>query len=202
MVIALFPIISVIINPIIRPIINPRNPYGGTQYKNIISNGNFANGTTGWSVSASGISVVSNVLSNTGIGSSTEAIAQTTTTTPAIVGDKIYIKGRARVTNADATSIRARIVGSTGGTVQYALNQANPVQNQWYSFSTVLTNPANATGFIKVQVMHTYADNATQNGKVMEVMEVMAFELTTEFGAGNEPDAARCETNIAPFIIW
>jgi len=174
----------------------------GIMFVNLINNGNFANGTTGWSVSASGMSVADNVLSNTGIGNSTEAIAYQTTTTPAIVGDKIYIKGRARVTNADAISIRARIVGSTGGTVQYALNQANPVQNQWYPFSAVLTNPANATGFIKVQVMHVYADNATQSGKVMEVMEVMAFELTTEFGAGNEPDAPWCDTNIAPFIIW
>jgi len=163
---------------------------------NLIANGNFANGTTGWDGGANAtISASNNVLSVTGNGTTAYIVGKQTTSIAVAPGNKMYVKGLARVTNSGCPNMYLEIDGSTGGD-ERSIARSNPVQNQWYPLSNVLTQAADFTGNLVLKPWHTYADAATANGKVMEIKEVITIDLTALFGAGKEPNKAWCDTNI------
>lgn len=146
---------------------------------NSVTNGDFSNGKTGWAGSNSTISGLDNTLLITGNG---------TASNPRVyqvdifdLSKKYHTKLKVRVTNANCLFLNI-YVGSDN--VVIATIQ-NPVQNQWYDISNVITS----LGIAKraIYISHEYADSATANGKVMEVQGVHAINLTTLFGAGNEP---------------
>lgn len=174
---------------------NHSNGINSFIYSNIVSNGNF-NGTTGWSASGASLSASSNILKATGSGSNSICGAQNTTSVEATTGKKIYIVCKARVTNSSSTTMHIRIDGSVSGSSS-VFAQASPVQNQWYTLSGVAAL-SGLNGNIQIVIRHGYADAATANGKVMEVQEVMAIDLTSLFGSGKEPSAADC-VNIFKF---
>jgi hypothetical protein len=153
---------------------------GGQSLNNSVTNGNFASGTTGWSVSGGTQSASSNTDVVTGDGSQSYARIITTTSIPCISGKKVYLRTSARVTNTSATSITFTIRGSSTPGTSQSITQSPPVQYQWYSKGTlsgVLTVPGDATGNIRVDVIQNYADAATANGKVMEVCDVICIDL-------------------------
>lgn len=171
---------------------------------NSVANGNFANGTTGWNAANSSITASNNTLSNTGNGGSANPYFKTSNTIIASVhGKKIYSKARVRVTNANCLSISFALrYGTTNfPTAAYGNPQINnPVQNQWYNISSIVALNSSDTGFSSdciVLTQHSYADSATANGKVMEVQQAMAVDLTAIFGSGNEPDIDWCDANIS-----
>jgi hypothetical protein len=154
---------------------------------NLVQNGDFSNGTTGWGTFASTLSVISNTLSVTALGTAT------TGRTGALlgsvsVGNKIYVKTRIRVTNALSTRISCNIKAGIGGSVLVtAENQINnPIINTWYETSFVFNINANALNST-LEFSQLYPDSATANGAVMEVQYVSAINLTQVFGVGNEP---------------
>lgn len=167
------------------------------SYSNFVSNGNFSNGTTGWITSGASVSATSNTLSITGTG--TDATPRASQNIGVVVASKkIFVRALMRVTNANCTSININITPDGTGSDINASSQASPVQNQWYILQGVITEGSNWTGNVLLRLRHNYADAATANGKVMEVKEVMAIDLTTLFGAGNEPTAAQCDS-LFPF---
>jgi hypothetical protein len=173
----------------------------GTTVTNIVSNGNFGDGTTGFVASGSVISAGSNTLSITGNGDDQYPQCRHTTTIPLALSKIVYIKFKARVTNASCQII-STLVTSTGGggNIQTSALQNNPVQNQWYTISGLSTIPVGFTpGNIKINLISQYADAATANGKVMEIQEVLTISLTDNFGAGNEPNITECD---AIFSNW
>ena len=154
---------------------------------NLVSNGDFSNGTTGWVASNSTPTVAANTLSVVGDGTATSPRVNQVVT--GAYGRKVYMRARVRVTNANATSIYFR----TGDGVIQSIQTA-PVMNQWYNMHILgnfLTN--------SIRIDHNYPDLATANGKVMEVQYVSAIDLTTTFGKGNEPTVEQMDAIMAKF---
>ena len=151
---------------------------------NLVTNGDFSNGTTGWSDLGSTLSVSSNKLIITGSGSSPIIRASQNNITPYVLGKKIYFRVKAKLTTS-ASQFMGIYMFATGMTTQaYAIV---PLVNTDYIMSTVLTATSGGSGNIGFQISYGYVDSATANGKVMEVQYVSAIDLTSIFGAGKEP---------------
>lgn len=167
------------------------NPVKKFDFSNAVTNGDFSNGTTGWAADSSTVSATNNVATITGNGAS--AYPQIGKTTSYAIGNKIYARYYARITTTyTGTAIIGLIIaGSTGGSTTKAVI-INPVVNQWYLISNVV-DTATFSGNVRVILYDNYPDAATANGKVMEVQEVMAIDLTSLFGAGKEPTISECD---------
>lgn len=160
-------------------------------WQNLITNGDFSNGTTGWSGYASVNTVGNNILANSPTGEETYGVALSTMANVNI-GNKCYVRLRARATSAFCNKIRNLVVDD-------ACFVDNPIQNEWYDFTFIRTATVVDNN---IALYHFYADAPTANGKVMEAKEVMVINLTAIFGAGNEPSKEWCDINIAPYIIY
>lgn len=142
----------------------------GNTERNIVANGNFVN-TTGLTAGNGTISVANNICTVTGNGTASSAYV-TQTANAKRVGQKVFKRVYARVTNSACTQLRFQV-----GAISEDI--ASPVQNQWYEIKNVNTMPNdNATMF--VNVYHTYADASTANGKVMEVKQEICIEMGTD----------------------
>ena len=69
--------------------------------------------------------------------------------------------------------------------------QSSPTENQWYELSGVYTALLDIVD-LRVRLRHEYADNATANGKILQCEYAFAINLTSIYGAGNEPTEADC----------
>jgi hypothetical protein len=153
---------------------------------NLVTNGDFSNGTTGWTA-AHGTAVASD---NTYIitGNGTQAYSYVTQLISApTVGRKYAITLRVRVTNSDCTTIKWRFGLSTYSTSEIIA----PTINEWYQKTYVFT--ADST-YDTIMLVDRYTDAAAANGKVMEVQYVSCVDLTAAFGAGNEPTQTEFES--------
>ena len=176
----------------------------GNTDTNIFREGNFSDASE-WLGANSTTAAVSNVLSVTGNGTSAVPRTYQTTNFAAIVGNKIYVRAKVRVTNANCSSIQIQIQGSTGGGAVTVVEQTSPVQNTWYPLTGVGILPSGTTGNIFVVIKHNYADAATANTKVMEIdgangNGVLGIDLTARLGAGNEPSAANAALRYPSFF--
>ena len=132
----------------------------GLSVTQSVINGDFSNGTTGWSGSdgTSTQSVVNNnTLKITGTG---------TTANPYIYSapfmnttDTYFIYAKVRVTNSSATYIRMGLSG--GGATKSIIS---PQQDVWYEIFWINTSSNGRISFLS-----NYADAATANGKVLEI---------------------------------
>lgn len=170
----------------------------GFPATNIISNGNFET-ATGWINYASPpFSVANNIMSVIGNGAAHNPMAYFSTATQSAVGKKVYLRYGARVTNNVCAKIIIEVDGVTAGTDQ-KVEFNTPSENTWQGLSAVFTQPSDVSGLIQVKIAHFYDDAATANGKVMEVKKAIAIDLTSTFGAGNEPTAAEMDAILACF---
>ncbi|MDF2596462.1 MAG: hypothetical protein K0R69_2803 [Clostridia bacterium] len=161
----------------------------GSTAVNSIKNGDFNNGTTYWGTISATLSVTNNVLSI--IGNGTGALVAVTYDARTLAnGYKEYHRAEARVTNAVSSRLRMRLYSGT-----LDADVLNPIQNQWYDLSTIVTGTAGtaAGAYYKTEFNSNYADAAAANGKGMEVKDVIAINLTALFGAGNEPTKEQCD---------
>lgn len=129
---------------------------------------------TGWTADKATLAVANNVASVTGNGTDAYANLYQSNTNVAVIGDKVYLRVRARVTNALCTSLQ---LSTTSFAQPVFIN--NPVANQWYDIYDVID--ATATNAI-LTIRANYADAATANGKVMQVEKPVKINLTTAFG--------------------
>lgn len=136
---------------------------------NLVSNGNFANGTTGWMATSATTNATQSVTNqvNTVTGSGTNATFWTLQALNAKPNQKLFIRAMVRVTDASCSKVLVQIYD--GSTSVEAKRQTTPVANQWYPLYGVLTATANATTSGNVSVMAFYADAATANGKQMQI---------------------------------
>lgn len=165
-------------------------------YANIITNGNFLD-TNGWTESNATISASENVLSITANGMSTAPLSSQEIVPTILANKKYYIACRAKVTSGSCSAIRIRCTATAGTAINVA-SVTTPTRDVIYALSGIMPI-TNQTGALRVQFPHYYADNATANGKVMQVQEAFAVDLTELFGAGNEPEVADCD-NIFKFV--
>ena len=142
---------------------------------NLIQNGNFANGTTGWNYNACTISAENNILSCLGTGASGNFSAYQQTALSSVVGRKTYIRATMRVTSIISRYIT--IYTYNGVTVKYTPAIQNPVPNQWYTISGVVTQTdvGNSDITLLIKTYDDYSDSTY--GKVMEIKEVMAIDM-------------------------
>ena len=159
---------------------------------NLVSNGNFKD-TSGWAGFNATVSVVNNnILNTTGDGTYKSVYtfnANNNSIYPYTggVGKKIWITARVRVTNAVCNSFVVYVSNKAANASPNLPYIFSPTQNVWCLIRGVLTLTFDDT--YKVYIRSDYADAATANGKVMQVKDVMMFDLTEYFGAGNEPTA-------------
>jgi hypothetical protein len=135
-------------------------------FNQAVVNGDFSNGTTGWANYAGGVATASNkVLSITGNGTFAIPGIRHLTNVDSILNGKHYIRAKVKVTNSLCTFIRLRLQSSASiGEITIS----NPVINTDYVIQGVFT-VASQTGKLQIELIHGYADNATANGKVMQV---------------------------------
>lgn len=139
---------------------------GGLSLVNSPENGDFSNGTTGWSPTFCSQSVVLNILQLTGDGSQPEFYTLQKPFTPAS-GDKLFYYAKQRVTNSDCTLLYIQAVEEGGGGDFTVDSQSNPVANTWYELYGIHT--MTTTNLTRIVLRNTYPDAATANGKVMDV---------------------------------
>lgn len=155
---------------------------------NLITNGDFSQGTTGWIPGSANLSVIGNTLSVAGNGGS--ATASASQIPSLLTGSKYYVKAKVRVTNSTCIAI---FVGTDiNGN---SLLIANPVINQWYVVSHIFARTTDTN----IRPRHVYADTSTANGKVMEVQYVEAIDLTATFGVGKEPTVEQMDEIMSRF---
>jgi hypothetical protein len=135
----------------------------------LVDNGDFSDGTTGWAPIRATGSVTNGIYSLVGDGSNASPYLRSDGTW---LGGKNYFNAKVRVTNSDCTVILIQIIdGATNPTI--IIN--TPTINTWYNISNVITVGA----FTQVRIQHTYADVTTANGKVMEIDYGYNFYIDT-----------------------
>lgn len=182
------------------------NSIDSFSYFNFVTNGNF-NGTMNWDAGTgtgtSTLSEASNILTISGTGAGSTPRASQTTSVKLIANKKILIRATLKVLNSTAIVVFLSFTDNTfttRGTYQGTRTVNNPTENTEYKFNAVLTV---ASGYDaidgRIYIAHQYSSAVNSTGKTMEVKEVLAIDLTSLYGAGNEPSAADCE-NIFRFV--
>ncbi|HPF83587.1 MAG TPA: hypothetical protein PLV83_05465 [Bacilli bacterium] len=133
---------------------------------NLVVNGDFSDGTTGWSSTYSILTNVNNNLIITGNGSYSVMIVSQSLFTNS--NDNIYYNLKMRVTNSDAINFTVR--KSTSAFIA----ESYPIENQWYSFSGITID--NIVG--EFVIRNDYASSAIQNNKVLEVDYAFGIPLS------------------------
>jgi len=168
------------------------------KYINQITNGNMVN-TTGWTPEVSTLSATNNVLSVIGNGSAAFPNVRKTTNIPITSSQKIFLQATIRAKNSLCTNLLIQAGGTVGGSSTNVSNVSNPIENEWYTLNDIFT-PATQTGSIVVRITNIYGSNAITNGKVMEIREVIAYDVT-DFPVEHQT-TEWCSANIAPNIVY
>jgi len=159
-----------------------------TNIKNLVVKGDFSGGIIGWSAtSTSTLSLTDKTLSIVGTGTGAGVLRKYSQAMNVSANDQVFIKMRGRVTNPNATNMQMKLIGSVSGTVAFILNQANPIENQWYDVVALLTLPSNFSGNVQFEISHGYVDATTATNKVLELQYMLLTDLTKDYGIGNEP---------------
>ena len=163
--------------------------------KNLVTNGNFSNGTAGYSSFGATISAADNILSVTGTGAFLSA--QTWFNNPEYVsGDMFYARVRVRVTNNIASQVR--LVSYPSQSLSRTI--ATPAENEWIDISAQGTySYSGSISDTRLMVITTYPTAGDAAGKVTEVQYVLLLNLTQIFGAGNEPTREQMDELLAQF---
>ena len=155
--------------------------------KNLVTNGGNLVNTTGWTASATNVlSAVAGRLRNTlGVGNYGYAYQEVS-----FVSDHKYYF---RVSGYIGDSTWRATVYSSGGAL---LQGSDPAMSTDSMYSVVYT--ALSTDNVKIRL---YTDTIA-NYVYAEFNHCILIDLTARFGAGNEPNLAWCDANIAPHIIY
>ena len=148
----------------------------GLTATNLVVNGNFAGGTTGWIINASSISALSNeltLLATAQYGALRMGIALSTFATK-----KYYIKA-----DVKSTSPLAMLAYPTG-------NVSHTGSNIYEKLSVVFSS---GVDYLNSAFNFQIRDNRTSGWDNIYVKNVTFIDLTALFGAGNEPTLAECD---------
>ncbi len=146
----------------------------GRTYTNIVENGDFKDGFSGWIGSTAVISVSNNTLTVTGNGIGRYPSSYSPIKAAPIEGKRYFVRGSIRVTNAECELMWISLADDIGNISPYIVT---PVPNTWNKLYKIITIPSSRSGDLRFVAQHQYPDAATANGKTMEVQEVMALDL-------------------------
>ena len=140
---------------------------------NLVVNGDFNNGTTGWTITG-GTAITSNgVISATGNGLFGYIRVEKTNIETQISGTKYYLNGKAKIDNNVGNLILRAYDGTN---VLVAQTISMPTIDLYYDMSGIVTTLA--SGNVNVNISSFYSDTATQNGKILSIDYLYAFNLT------------------------
>lgn len=166
---------------------------------NGVTNGDFSNGTSGWTPWAGTLSAVNKILSLANDGSNQSASVAQNTTLALVNGNKYYVRVSARVRSSLATRLELLTYGSAPlVTIASITGITNPIVDQWYTLGGICS-PTTQTTNLRVFIQHQYADAATALSKVMELQNAFAIDLTATFGKGSEPTIEQMDGILAKF---
>ena len=165
---------------------------------NLVKNGDFRNGLTGWNYYGSRGSLIPGAAAATGTGAITGVGLYTGPgyRTPAMPGHRIYVEARMRVRKAGATTMRVEL--SDGTTRLNAAESKTPGQDVWTTVAGIAVVPDSYTGK-EMQVYATgyWPDAATANGATVEIDHVLALDLTEIYGSDAIPSLAEVSALVA-----
>ena len=164
---------------------------------NLVSNGNFADGTTGWEAANSTQSAENGIYTNTGDGSGAFPYGRHATLTPPTINHKYYLSAYITPRNDNVQSMNIMIdTASSSGFIGKTVN--TPTNGAIYFLSGVVTfSQSFPAQYLRFKATHAYANAETANGKAIDVQNVLLYDLTDTFGAGNEPTAAEMDALLA-----
>ena len=141
---------------------------------NIVVNGDFSNGTVGWSPSVYGTITATNneVTYTVTTPSSASSIEQTTDL--AIVGRQYYLRGAIFPKYATTSYLQ---IGNAGA------GSFAPTPSTWNDYSAVVTATTNS----RFRFYHGTNTGGYAVGDTIKYRRVLAIDLTATFGAGLEP---------------
>ena len=152
---------------------------------NLVTNGNFSNGSDKWSVIGQGTASYSNNLATiTGTGTGNVNFVQDTIH-KASPNDKIYVKAkRKRIVGEQVLFIRFESL--SGG--QVTAIQISSTFGE-YSYDSVLATLSGGyvEGNLKFVYQHYHGSGVSNLGTSSELGNIVVVNLTKTFGAGNEP---------------
>jgi predicted phosphodiesterase len=174
---------------------------------NKVKNPKFAD-TTIWSPQNTSFTVSNNVGSIAQISSGATANLQQTTDIVGQSNKKIYVRGKLAVNNVKCTELGFRLFGTgTVGTIHKS-TILNPIKDKVNTISDVITHDGSTTTNLIYQVYTQYANNADALAGITTAQDCSAIDLTSLFGAGNEPTKEWCDNflyvnnNIEKFTIY
>ena len=153
----------------------------GVWGTNLVTNGDFSNGTAGWQTTTASLSAANNELILTIITGSKQD-SRIYQLIGAIAGHKYYAHGSIMRTNAN--TFTPKIGGSDAVYLK-------AVANTYVTYGIVLT--AVDTTSYSVYLADTVA------GEVIKFKNLLAIDLTATFGAGNEPTATQMDEYLAAY---
>ena len=166
---------------------------------NLITNGDFSDGTAGWSNNYASVSASNNVLTETQTSLEPYDILRFQTNTPSVTGHKYFLRVKCKPIN-DATllAISIKFYGSISGgeAGTGTLKASYPTSGQEVILGGVVTLSGLVGDFVFSVVREWTSDPL---GKAMEVQCAIAINLTATFGAGNEPTAAEMDTFLSAY---
>lgn len=166
---------------------------GGVVMTNLVVNGDFSSGASGWYGYDSTVSASNNIMYDTiasSPGYSNGFIYRNDFT---ILANHIhYYSAKLMVNNSVATQLRLDVLDSMFASVN------SPLAGQWYALSGTKTYLSDLTN-MAFRIRHFYPDKPTAANKVMQIKEVVAIDLTAAFGAGNEPTKAQMDAILGRF---
>lgn len=169
---------------------------------NHIENGDFRSGTDKWSaLSGSNITHGDKALNVNGNGNTFMVRAYQYSGIPYKLGSKVYVRAEFEINNDNCNRAGFYIRSSSApASNETFIMQTSPNKNKKFIMSGVVDiTDAKGSGFVGVYARADYEDGATANGTVMKVRNVIALNLTEDFGKGNEPDRESLDNLISAY---
>lgn len=156
--------------------------------QNLITNGNFANGTTGWSGTNGTIAAASNELTFTGTSGTTGT--SVISRTSAFLEANVYYTRWDYYLSHPATSVYVENVGAK------FISSTTPVVGNWASVSGIDSNVSASTSTLTWVAL--FNDSANLN-KIFKIRNLVIINLTQAFGKGNEPTKEEMDRLLAKY---
>lgn len=157
--------------------------------KNVVTNGDFSNGTTGWTSGAGGgLTVTDGIGVVTGDGINTNRYASQIFTT--IPSHKYYVKNKIKRISGSGCVLTIYAGNGSPSTVDLSIIGVGVFDSlalgDWYSYSGVFTATQSYARYLIGRLsIATFVAN---------IDDVIAIDLTETFGVGNEPTQAQMDS--------
>jgi len=173
----------------------------GQTATNLIKNGDFRDGITEWSRQYVSTSLIEGGVILTKTNDNLYSYFYTTTKAPLSSGRKFYVKTRVRSLSGDHTMIGLSLYSSDGlvgiGTSEGVVRIDAPIINKWYSISGFRVAPS---GYETKTARFSVTTQGGITGSSIECGNVFVVDVTSLFGADNEPTVEQCDKMFANYF--